>query len=110
MSTTYTATTLVACDHIPGDEVELINHMCVLLPTRRNGTPFNATSIQEEDIIELCIELGQTQPKGVLWYSVVESVVVFHSTDEMLVVVHGVMKAMASHEEPIRLHMTPPST
>ena len=68
MSTTSTVTALVACNHIPGDEVEPLNCMCVLVLTRGNGTPFDVTSIQEEDTIELCIELGQTHPKGVLWY------------------------------------------
>ena len=36
-----------------------------------------------------------------------ELVLLFHSMDEMLC---GVIKAMALHEEPIRLSMTPPST
>ena len=96
--------------HIPGDEVELLNCMCVLVLTRSDGTLFNATSIQEEDIIELWIQLGQTHPKGVLWYSVAESVVLFQSMDEMLVMVHGVIKVMALCKEPIRLYTTPPST
>ena len=60
MSTTSTATTLMACDCIPGDEVELLNCMCVLVLTRADCTPFDIASIQEKDIVELCIELGQT--------------------------------------------------
>ena len=66
MSTTSTATALAACSHIPGNEVELLNHMCVLVLIRSNGTPFDAASVQEEDILELCTELGQTHYKGVL--------------------------------------------
>ena len=68
MSTTSTVTTLVAHNCIPGDEVELLNHTCVLVLTRGDGTPFNATSILEEDIIEICIWLEQTHPKGVFQY------------------------------------------
>ena len=83
--------------------------MCVLVLTRSNVTPFDATSIQEEDIMELCIQLGQTHPKGVLQYLAGESVILFHSMDEMLVTACGVVKAMALHEEPIRLRMSPPS-
>ena len=64
-------TTLVAHDHIPGDEVELPNCMCVLVLTRGDGTPFDAASIQEEDIVEICIWLEQTHPEGVLQYSAV---------------------------------------
>ena len=109
-STTSTVTTSVACDCIPGDDVELLNHMCVLVLTRCNGTPFNATSIQEEAIIELWVELGQTNPKCVLWYLAVESVVLFHFMDIILVVACVVIKATALHKELIRLCMTPPST
>ena len=39
-----------------------------------------------------------------------ELVVLFHSADEMLVMVHGVIKAMALCEKPIWLHTSPPST
>ena len=108
MSTTSRASTLVACDSIPGDEVELLNCMCVLVLTWGDGTPFDAASMQE-DIIEICIQLGQTHPEGVLLYSAVEWVILFHSTDEMLVTACGVIKAMALYEEPIRLRMSPPS-
>ena len=95
MSTTSTVTTSVACNHIPGNEVELLNHLCVLVLIRSDGTPFDDTSIQEEDIVELCIELGQTYPKGILWYLVMESVVLFHSEEKMLVTAFGIIKATA---------------
>ena len=106
MSTTSTVTTSVACNCIPGDEVELLNCMCVLVLTRGDGTPFNVASIQE-DTVELFIELGQIHTKGVLWYSVTELVVLFHSTDEMLVAACGVIKATVLHENPIRICMSP---
>ena len=110
ISTTSTATASATHDHIPGDEVELFNCMCVLVLTRGNGTPFDAASIHEEDITELCIEMGQTHPKGVLQFSATELVVLFHSMDEMLVMACGVTKAMALHKEPIWLPSPPPST
>ena len=72
-----------------------------------NGTPFNVTSIQEEDIIEHCVELGQTHPKGVLQFLMTESVVLFHSTDEMLVMVHGVTKAMPCVKNPLGFILLP---
>ena len=65
---------------------------------------------RRRNIKELCVELGQTHPKGVLWYSVTELVVLFCSADEMLVTMHGVIKSMALYEEPIWLHMSPPLT
>ena len=108
MSTTSTATALAAHDCIPGDEVELLNCMCVLVLTRGDGTLFDAASIQQEDVIEICVQLEQTHPKGVLQYSAVELVILFHPMDEMLVAVCGVIKATALHEEPIRLTTSPP--
>ena len=60
MSTMSTVTALVAHDHIAGDKTELLHQMCVLVLTRGDGTSFDAASIQEEDIIELCVEMGQT--------------------------------------------------
>ena len=83
--------------------------MCILVLTRDDGTPFDATCIQEEDMIYICIQLGQTHPKGVLQYSVVKSVMLFHSTDEMLVTARGVIKAKTFQKEPIRLRTSPPS-
>ena len=94
MSSTSTVTALMVGNHISDDKVELLNCMCVLVLTRGNGTPFSVTSIQEEDIIELCVEMGQTHPKGVLQCLVIELVVLFHSTEKMLVTVHGVTNAM----------------
>ena len=84
--------------------------MCVLVLTRSNHTPFDATSIQEEDITEFCVEIGQTHPKGVLWFLATELVILFHSGNEMLATLHGVTKATVLCEESINLHTSPPST
>ena len=43
----------------------------------------DASSISEEDNIEICIMKGHTHPLGVLHYSTMELVVLFHSTDEL---------------------------
>ena len=110
MSTTSTVTASVAHDHIPGDGTKLLNWMCVLVLTRGHGTPFDATSIQEEDIIKLCVEMKQTHPEGVLWFLATESVIFFCSSDKMLATVCRATKAMVLHEEPIRLCTSPPST
>ena len=42
--------------------------MCVLAIARDDGTPLDATSVQEEDIVKLCVEVGQVHPKGVLQF------------------------------------------
>ena len=109
LSTTSTVTTSVAQDQIPNDKVDLLNHMCILILTRGDGTPFDATSIQEEDIIKICVQLGYTHPESVLRYLAAKSVMLFHSMDEMLVVAHGVITAMTSHEEAVKVRTSPPS-
>ena len=90
MSTTSTVTTLTACDHTLGDDTELLNCMCILLLAKSDGTPFHATFIQEEDIIEFFVELGQIHPEGVLQFLAMESVILFQSGDEMLGAACGV--------------------
>ena len=83
--------------------------MYILVLTRGNSTPFDAASIQEEDIIEICVWLEHTHPKGVLWYLAVELVMLFHSADKMQVVAHGVVKVMMLCKEPIKVRASPPS-
>ena len=77
MSTTSTLTALVACDQTVGDDPELANHICVPPIGRVDGTPFDADSLQEEDIVELCVGMGQVHPDGLLLLSVTESVMHF---------------------------------
>ena len=97
-------------DHILGDDSELLNHTCALAIARDDGSPFDATSIQEEDIIELCVSVGWAHPKSVLWLLGTELVIMFWSSKEMLAVTHMVTKPMAWYEEPIQLCTSPPST
>ena len=83
--------------------------MCILILTRGDDTLFDASSIQEEDIIEICIWLGHTHPEGVLWYSAIKLVMLFHSTDKLQVMAHGVIKAMMMwHKEAIRVRTSLP--
>ena len=102
MSTTSTVIASVAWDWIPNDEVDLLNHMCIVILTRDEGTLFGASSIQEEGIIEICIWLGHAHPKGVLQYSGVKSVRLFHSADKMQATAWGVIKAMMLCKEVIK--------
>ena len=50
---------------------------------QKDGTPFDATSVMEEDILEICVALGHTHPLGVLQYSATESVALFCMMEEM---------------------------
>ena len=51
MSTMPTITALAACDHTLGDNPDLLNCMCVLAIARGDGAPFDANSIQEEELV-----------------------------------------------------------
>ena len=44
-----------AGDRIPNDKVDLLNCMCILVLTRGNGTLFDASSVEEEDITKMCV-------------------------------------------------------
>ena len=76
--------------------------MCILVLTRDDGTLFDVTSIEEKDIMEICICLGHTHPESVLQYSAVKLVMLFHSADEMQVLV-------TLCKEPIKDRASPPS-
>ena len=53
------------------------NRLLLITISKGDGTPMDASSILEEDIIEICIQRAHTHPLGVLWYSMVELVILF---------------------------------
>ena len=55
----------------------LPDRLLVISITKRDGTLLDASSILEEDIVELCVRWVCTCPLGVLRYSVVDSVILF---------------------------------
>ena len=109
MSTTSATAALVARDHIPSNIADLSNCMFLFVLTRDDGTLFDVSSILEEDIIEICIWLGHTHPEGVFQDSTIETVMLFHTTDELQIAMHGTMKASMLHDEAIRVKSSPPS-
>ena len=58
---------------------------------RGDGTPMDASSISEEDIVELCITMGHTHPLGVLCYLAVESIILFSTTGDLKQVSHSLV-------------------
>ena len=66
MSTT-SSTTASSRDHdIPSAEVIFKDKLCLVSITRRDDTLMDASSVSEEDIIEICVTKGHTHPLGVL--------------------------------------------
>ena len=92
MSTLSTATAS-GQDPVPTNNPILKTQMCIFIVTYKDGTPFEVTSIMEEDIIQLCMTLGHVHPLGVLQYSTTELVILFHMADEMQWASCGAIKA-----------------
>ena len=74
----------------------------------KDGTPFEVTSIMEEDIVQFCVMLGHIHPMGVLWYSAAELVVLFCMVEEMQWAC-GAIKVTELHNEPIAIKIVAPT-
>ena len=105
MSTTSSATA-PGRDHVPSD---LKSRMCLFVITWKDGTPLDATSVVEEDNIEMCIKMGHTRPLGVLHYSAMELVALFCSTKDMQCTTHGAIKATELAVKAIAIRAVAPS-
>ena len=57
--------------------------LCLISITRGDGTPMDASSISEEDIMEICVKKGHTCPLGVLHYLATESIVLFGTAEDL---------------------------
>ena len=69
--------------------------------TRRDGTLMDASSISEEDIVEICVKQGHTHPLGVLCYSAAESVVLFLTMDDLKCASCNIAGETKLHDEAI---------
>ena len=107
MSTSSKATAL-GRDPVTTDDPSLKTWMCIFIVTYKDGTPFEVTSIMEEDIVQLCMTLGHIHPLGVLQYSAAESVVLFCMAEEMLWASCGAIKAMELCDESIAVKTVAP--
>ena len=59
--------------------------------------------------MEICIKKGHTHPLGVLLYSAMESVILFHTTDELMCASHGIVELMELQDEAIMVKAMAPS-
>ena len=75
----------------------------MFIVTRKDGTPLDVTSVTEEDIMEICMTWGHTDPLGVLWYLAMESVALFSMTEEIQWASCSAIKAMGLQDEPIAI-------
>ena len=105
MSTTSSTTDSGRDCDVPSTKVVFKNKLCLVSLKRKDGTPMDASSVSEKDIITK----GNTHPLGVLCYSTMESVVLFHLMDELQHATHGVVKAMELQGEAITVKAMAPS-
>ena len=109
MSTTSSATASGRDPDVPSAKVIFKDKLCLVSLTRRDGTLMDASSVSEEDIIEICGIKGHTHPLGVLHYSAMESIVLFQSTDELQHTTCGIVKMMELWGEAITVKAMTPS-
>ena len=83
--------------------------MCIFIITHKDGTPFEVTSIMEEDIVQLHMTLGHIHPLGVLCYSASDLVVLFCMAQEMLQASRGAIKATELHDKLIAVKIVAPT-
>ena len=77
MSTTSSAT-FSGRYQVLYNKFNLQTWICVITLTKRD-----ITSVQEEDIMEICVWLGYTLSLGVLHFTALESIILFCSANEM---------------------------
>ena len=58
----------------------------------------DASSISEEDIVEICIKKGHTHPLGVLHHLPMESIVLFSTADNLDCASHGLVDVTELHD------------
>ena len=77
------------------------NRLCLLSITRGDGTPMDASSILEEDIVVICVQKSHTYPLGVLQYLAVESVILFGTMEELNRVSCNLTNVTVLHDEAV---------
>ena len=94
---------------VPSHDSFFKDRLCTVSITRRDGTLMDASSISEEDIIELCVKQGHTCPLGVLCYSAAESVVLFLTTDDLKCATRDIAGDTELHDEAITVKTIAPT-
>ena len=106
MSITSSATTS-RDQEVPSPEL-FCDRLCLLSITRGDGTPMDASSILEEDIVGICVQKSHTHPLGVLQYLAEESVVLFSTMEDLNQVSCNLMNMMVLCDEAITVQTMAP--
>ena len=81
MSVTSSAT--ISRDQEVQSPNSLQDKLLVVSITKRDGTLLDASSIMEEDMVELCVRRVHTCPLGVLQYSMADSIILFSTVTDV---------------------------
>ena len=79
----------------------LQDKLLAVLITKGDGTPLDASSITEEDMVEICVRRAHTCPLGVLQYSTAELVVLFGNVADVNCAHHVLLDMMEFQDEAI---------
>ena len=96
---TSSSATASGRDPVPNDDPTFKARLCVFIIMQKDGTPFDVTSVTEEDIVQLCVTLGHTHPLGVLQFFATELVALFWMAEKMQWVSHDAIKVTELHDE-----------
>ena len=104
-----TSSTTVSRDREVQSPDPLLDRLLVISISKRDGTPIDASSISEEDIVELCVGRAHTHPLGVLRYSAVDSVVFLSSAADVSCTQHALLVVMEFGDESIAIWTVAPT-
>ena len=82
--------------------------LLVVSIAKRDGNPLDASSISEEDIVELCVRRAHTHPLGVLRFSVADSVVFFTNVADVNCTQQVLPDVMEFNDEAIAIQTMAP--
>ena len=98
-------TTSAELDPTLSDNAAIATQIWELVASLGNGNPLDPTSFGEEDVIELCIGLGQEHSKGVLRILDTKMVVAFSSSPNMMAASQHFAVATICCNEPVQFHI-----
>ena len=94
------STTTLRDQEVPSPN-SLCNRLCLLTITWGDGTRMDASSISEEDVVEICITRGHTHPLGMLHYLAAESIILFGTAADSCHASHSLVDVMELHDETV---------
>ena len=104
-----TSSTTISQDREVQSPDPLLDKLLVVSIAKTDGTPLDASSILEEDIVELCVGRAHTCPLGVLRYSVADSVVFLSRATDVNHTQHALLDVTEFGDEAIAIRTMAPT-